>query len=351
MTHSRPSARLLNRLVLVFVLVLVLPATSVALGDGAVRLHTANGLSLTVYSSDLLAERLTYRDGEPVIPLDDGRYFPVITDINDPSIYNKGDGEFHPFPDDMVIDALETISHPNMALEVVVYILPYPRRGVLASSTSDNEVFLSPHVLDIHPTVGGYIIAHEIGHVFHNLYLPSQSSLWVRYRRVRGIEDAQKFSNAAAHAYRPCEIFAEDFRVLYGGDLAAFGGRIENPELPTPTTVAGLEMFLSSIGGTPVATEPKVVATSYPNPFNPETEIRIKLPEQIVSAGNRVTVRVYDVTGALVRDLYSDAPGGERLHVQWDGRDRNGNSAASGNYFAVIDAGQARATLKLVLIK
>jgi hypothetical protein len=315
------------------------------------RYHLANGLDVTIFGSAELASRLTTQAGEEIITLDDGRYVTVITDINDPSIYNKGDGSFHPFREEWVTEVLNGISHPGMNLDVKVYILPYPRRNLLVSSTTDNSVFLSPHVLDIHPAVCAYIIAHELGHVFHNAYMPDGSPLWNSYRWVRGITNSDIYFAGAAHAYRPKEIFAEDFRVLFGGEEASFGGRIENTSIPAPAEVAGLFDFMEDIGGTPVVIGPKVRATNSPNPFNPATEIRIVVPDYILGARERVTVRIYDVTGALVNDLYSGVPSGENLSVHWNGRDRNGTAVASANYFALIEAGDARTTLKLVLLK
>jgi hypothetical protein len=310
-----------------------------------------NGLEVALFDSDELESRLEWMDGVPTIPLEDGRYIRVIDDINDPAIYNKGDGSFHPFEAEEVIEVLKGLTHPNLRIRVLVYLLPYPRRGLLLSSTTDNVVFLSPHVLDIPPEVCAYIVAHEIGHVFHNAYMPDGSGLWGTYRRIRGITDTEKYSDTGAHAYRPREIFAEDFRVLFGGPVAAFGGQIENPELDPPLAVPGLRSFMGKIGGTAVALYPKVRASSYPNPFNPETQIRIVLPEEMVRAHETVTVRIYDVRGALVRELYSDVPFNGSLYVRWDGRDHFGNAVASANYFALIDAGGSRTTLKLVLLK
>ena len=317
----------------------------------ATRHRLANGLVVTLYSSELLASRLERRGDGPVIPLDDGRYLSVITDIDDPTISNKGDGSFHPFREEKIIEILEAITHPNLDVDMQIYILPYPRRNLLVSSTSGRAVFLSPHVLEIHPAVCAYIVSHEIGHVFHHAYLPDNSPLWGRYRQIRGITDTWRYSATRMHAYRPAEIFAEDFRVLFGSVEAAFGGRVENPELSSPLVVAGLREFFADLGGTPVATGPKVRATSYPNPFNPDTEIRINIPHEILTAQKNVTVRIYNVRGALVTEIYSDVPTGEDLFVHWDGRDQRGNSVASANYFALIEAGRARTTLKLVLLK
>jgi hypothetical protein len=60
-------------------------------------LALANGLTATIYPADYLRERVDTEGVEPVLRLDDGRLIPVIVDINDPSIHNKGDGSFHPF--------------------------------------------------------------------------------------------------------------------------------------------------------------------------------------------------------------------------------------------------------------
>lgn len=317
----------------------------------ASRYHLVNGLDVTIYPSELLASRLELREGENVISLNNGRYLSVITDINDPAICNKGDGTFHPFMEEKIVEVLEAISHPHLNFDVDIYILPYPRRNLLLSSTSGRSVFLSPHVLDIHPAVTAYIVSHELGHVFHNAYMPGDSPLWNRYRQIRGITDDSKYSWTGPHAYRPVEIFAEDFRVLFGSAEAALEGRVENPELPSPLVVAGLRGFFLGIGGTAVATGPTVRATNYPNPFNPDTEIRIHLPNEVLSARERVTVKIYDVRGALVTEIYSDVPTGVNLTVHWDGRDRLGNRVASANYFALIEAGGSRTTLKLVLLK
>jgi len=319
--------------------------------EDLVRARMANGLDITLYPSDVLASKLTWVEGEAVIPLDGGQYLSVIVDIEDPAIANKGDGSFHPFSEPEVLEVLAGMSHPGMDFALDVYVLPYPRRNVLVSSASGTTIFLSPHVLDINPVVCAYIVAHEMGHVFQNVYLAADAPAWRRYRQIRGITDETKFYDTAAHAYRPSEIFAEDFRVLFGGSDAALGGRVENPELPSPTAVAGLGEFVARIGGTVIASRTKVQATSHPNPFNPEAEIRVVIPEEVAAAGDRVTVRIYDVRGALVTELFSGVTSGDLLIARWDGHDRHGNAVTSGNYFASIEAGRYQTTLKLVLLK
>jgi hypothetical protein len=201
-------------------------------------------------------------------------------------------------------------------------------------------------VLEIEPAVAAYIIAHELGHAFHNQFMPAGSNLWREYRALRGIEDESVFNDIAAHANRPREIFAEDFRVLFGGPDAYFGGSIENTRIAAPETVVGLDEFYLRAARAR-ASDARIVATSSPNPFNPDTQIRVVVPGD---GGGRVSVRIYSVTGALVRDLYDGVASGD-LSVRWDGRDDRGNAVASATYYAQIRMGEERETLKLVLIK
>jgi len=327
---------------------MVLAAAAISATASPIHFQYTNGLSVTVFASDDLAGDVTTYQGSPAIELADGRMVPVITDIADPSIYNKGDGRFHAFTPGLVDHVLGNIRHPYLPLDVKIYLLPYPRRGVLASSTTGNEMFLSPQVLDVSSSVASYVIAHEMGHVFHNRFMPVGSSRWNEYRGLRGITDERTFNDGAAHAYRPREIFAEDFRVLFGGDEAYFSGHVENADIAEPGEIAGLEGFYLRVARNGTQHQ-RIVATSSPNPFNPETEIRIALPSG-ESSSARVSVRVYAVTGALVRDLYDGAADGD-LAVRWDGRNNGGAPVASGTYYAQIRTGDQNQTLKLVMLK
>lgn len=309
----------------------------------------ANGIEATIYSSVYLEKRI---GSDKVLQLTDGRYFDVITDINDPSVINKGDGSFHPFVEEEVIRALEEISYPDLDLSFDIYLLPYPRKNLLISSAGEREIFLSPHVLEIPRTVTAYIVTHEVGHVFQFLNLPDRDvENWSIYKQLRGISDAGRFAPSGPHAYRPKEIFAEDFRVLFGGEAAKNAGAVENPELVSPTVVAGLEEFFTSLR--PATFEPKAIIalTNSPNPFNPYTEIRVKLGDEFTPGFDRLSVRIYDVTGALVKTLYTGVPGTREMQMKWDGTSDNGNRVASATYFALVRTGNEQMTRKLLLIK
>lgn len=66
---------------------------------------------------------------------------------------------------------------------------------------------------------------------------------------------------------------------------------------------------------------------NFPNPFNPQTTIRFSA----ASAG-KVTVRIFNVGGQLVRTLSTKAETGAN-EVRWNGRRNDGTPLASGVYF------------------
>ncbi|MCH8292918.1 tandem-95 repeat protein [Candidatus Poribacteria bacterium] len=90
---------------------------------------------------------------------------------------------------------------------------------------------------------------------------------------------------------------------------------------------------------------------NYPNPANPETWIPFRLSQ----AGD-VTLRIYDVTGRLVRtlDLGHKAPGiyvSKSRAAYWDGSNANGERVSSGIYLYLMEAGSFRAMRKMVIMK
>jgi hypothetical protein len=80
---------------------------------------------------------------------------------------------------------------------------------------------------------------------------------------------------------------------------------------------------------------------SFPNPFNPETAIRYDLAEAA-----QVEIAVYNALGQLVEELLRQHQPPGRHQVVWKTGDH-----APGLYFLVVQAGSARKTAKMVLLK
>jgi hypothetical protein len=102
----------------------------------------------------------------------------------------------------------------------------------------------------------------------------------------------------------------------------------------------------------PTGIEPSVCANrlenAYPNPFNPTTTIRYS-----IAAAGRVSLRIYNAAGQLVRTLVDEAqlPRAEGFSVVWDGADNRGRSVSSGVYFLKLTAGDFSQTRKAVLLR
>ncbi len=105
-----------------------------------------------------------------------------------------------------------------------------------------------------------------------------------------------------------------------------------------PTAVSGPE----SVAHVPAAR----LLGAVPNPFNPSTMIRFELPR-----ATPVTLRVYDVAGALVRTLVAGRRGPGVDTVPWDGRDGRGREVPSGIYFLELVAERGRDVAKVTLLR
>jgi hypothetical protein len=87
--------------------------------------------------------------------------------------------------------------------------------------------------------------------------------------------------------------------------------------------------------------------TSEPNPFRQASLIRFALPRP-----QRASLSVFDIRGARVRELLSEAMMDAGEHVAaWDGRDAAGRVMSAGVYFYVLRTGDERVSTKTVRIQ
>ena len=96
------------------------------------------------------------------------------------------------------------------------------------------------------------------------------------------------------------------------------------------------------------SSNPKVYRLSQnsPNPFDQTTGISFELP-----ASSYVSVRIYDMTGRVVRTL-TEAPAEAGVHsLAWDGKNDNAKEVPSGIYFCKLTAGSFNAAKKMTLIR
>jgi hypothetical protein len=297
-------------------------------------------------AAETLRDHCRFEDGAWWFRLPGGSRFELVTSTADPAIANPGDGSFHPFDAAEVRAALDAVRYPLGGSGCEIWILPYPRRASLESAAGPGLVLLSPAVLPIPRERQHAEVVHELGHVVHHARMPDDdASSWERYRLLRGIADAAAFSAEASHANRPHEIFAEDFRALFGGALATTSGTIENASLAPPQSVPGLESFLLELAGVAPAAAP---FAAWPNPSSGTVRIAFAGARAGAVAGADLAVDVFDAGGRRVATLEPVSRGGSPAW-EWDGRTAGGGTAPPGTYFAFARAGWG--TVKLVRVR
>ncbi|MFN8180090.1 MAG: PQQ-binding-like beta-propeller repeat protein [bacterium] len=105
-------------------------------------------------------------------------------------------------------------------------------------------------------------------------------------------------------------------------------------------------------GGSTGAREPLPSGPSFeflaprPNPSRAATTFAWAMPERAP-----VSIRIYDITGRLVRNIADTTMDAGPHQMSWDGRDGSGRRVASGVYFAKLRAGAHVATRKFVSLR
>ncbi len=101
-------------------------------------------------------------------------------------------------------------------------------------------------------------------------------------------------------------------------------------------------------GSTPVNPD-KAEAIVYPNLFNSITTIKYFIPDQgEVRDG---TIRIYNISGELVRTILTTAATGNWKEETWNGKNGDGEMAASGVYIYLVEVGRYRISGKMGLVR
>jgi len=277
-----------------------------------------------------------------------GARWRLVTSPSDPVISNAGDGAFHPVERadiDAVIDAIPARYLAPVSAEI--FILPYPRAACLASSADDRAIYLSPGSNAYSAAQAAALVAHELGHAVHRALLPdSDTEGWAEYMALRGIADSTLYRGDAAHAYRPHEVFAEDFRVLFGGTLAAGSGAVENLALASPQDLPEIRAFferlaVSSLAPSVASEDAGLAAPSWvacPNPSHEGQAVTLLASRTGMASGDATpagpaTVLVFDAAG---REIGRREVSSLSMPVPVPTRDDSGHELTAGAYWARI---------------
>jgi hypothetical protein len=112
--------------------------------------------------------------------------------------------------------------------------------------------------------------------------------------------------------------------------------------------------YIYSTGITTSASEEKKITPpseyrlkqNFPNPFNPSTTIRYSL-----SGPENISIKIYDVSGQLVKEINKEHNQAGEFEVIWDGKNNFGERISSGAYFYQLQAGNYIEAKKMILLK
>lgn len=104
--------------------------------------------------------------------------------------------------------------------------------------------------------------------------------------------------------------------------------------------------FSGTVDFAPPLPQVNGIHSVYPNPFNPETTIRIGLTQC-----SDISLRIYNGRGQLVRNLASGSFPEGYHSITWNGRDERGDDCSSGIYHLVMQCGRDSFRHKLAIIK
>ncbi len=97
------------------------------------------------------------------------------------------------------------------------------------------------------------------------------------------------------------------------------------------------------VSAAPVA---KLAITAAPNPLNPSTDLKFT-----TTRPGRVTLRIFDLAGQLVKVLADEAMEAGPHALRWDGSDASGGRVSSGVYFVRLSAPEGEARRIVTVLK
>ena len=85
---------------------------------------------------------------------------------------------------------------------------------------------------------------------------------------------------------------------------------------------------------------------NYPNPFNPKTSIMLSVDKE-----STLNLKIYSLSGALVREMYLGRFQAGTHNISWDGKDQLSNRVPSGVYIYRFESGFHSQVGKMTLLK
>lgn len=165
---------------------------------------------------------------------------------------------------------------------------------------------------------------------------------WISHRDALGAPITDEYPYGSG---RQCQRFIRrngsgwliSYVVWYGGSTV---------KVPTIVGMKAADVDIEVVDDTQESPAPRPVLLLTPNPTAGSSTIQFSLP-----AEGQAALQVFDVAGRLVATLMDETrPRGEH-QVSWDGKDGQGNAAASGIYFVRLATPSFQTTKRLVVLR
>jgi hypothetical protein len=232
-----------------------------------------------------------------------------------------------------------------------VKVVAYDAASNQGNDTSDANFAIAPPPDVTPPQVT--VVRPNGGEVFH---VASQDTIkWIATDNV-GVDSVSIYYSIDGGASFPCTVAAgEPNDSLYvwtipdtPSDSCIVKIVAYDPSLNTGEDASdSLFSIHSQVGTRPI---PEVASfgllQNYPNPFNPMTRIEFSLDERA-----RVSVRIYDISGKVVRTLVQETMSVGKHSIPWNGEDEYGSPVASGVYVCRLETQGQEAMRKIVLLR
>jgi hypothetical protein len=147
--------------------------------------------------------------------------------------------------------------------------------------------------------------------------------------------------------------------VIYGGPGPVNSGTLNSEAVPyngydqsITIDIPKMALIVLEKGDVQTGTEdPEIpgaarLEQNYPNPFNPSTTIAFA-----AAVDGPVSLKVYDVSGRLVRVLLEGEIRAGRHEAHWNGKNDRGTPSASGVYFYQLVTGRVELTRRMILLR
>ena len=123
---------------------------------------------------------------------------------------------------------------------------------------------------------------------------------------------------------------------------------IESNDTNNPTIIITVTVLVGTLGDDGNETIPALTRLygNFPNPFNPETNIRFS-----VHKSQNVEISIYNIKGQLVKQLVNDEFSAGVHDIIWNGRDHLERGVASGIYFYRLKTADTTQINRMLLMK